>query len=148
LNWFNESQVVVPDRFKEIRDTNSAVNKAIRGRDVTRMFQSSDDKKYLQCFDEIIKVGSIDTETVGCIASKVVLYCALILILSVVLSRFVLALVFQWFISRHYAASKTSQSSDRRKRNRQIEDWSEDIYRAPVRLPGDIGSTVAGSDRM
>ncbi|UNI15160.1 Chitin synthase [Purpureocillium takamizusanense] len=148
LNWFNESQVLVPDRFKEIRDTNSAVNKAIRGRDVTRMFQSSDDKKYLQCFDEIIKVGSIDTETVGCIASKVVLYCALILILSVVLSRFVLALVFQWFISRHYAASKTSQSSDRRKRNRQIEDWSEDIYRAPARLPGDLGSTVVGSDRM
>ncbi|PHH92033.1 hypothetical protein CDD83_9224 [Cordyceps sp. RAO-2017] len=147
LNWFDEGQVSIPDRFKELRDPRSAVNRAIRGRDVTRLFQSSDDKRYAQCFEEIIKVGSIDTETVGCIASKVVLYCALILILSVVLSRFVLALVFQWFISRHYAASKTSQSSDRRKRNRQIEDWTEDIYRAPARLPGDVGSTVVGSDR-
>ncbi|KJZ77895.1 Chitin synthase 4 [Hirsutella minnesotensis 3608] len=147
LNWFNESQVAVPDRFKELRDTKSPINKAIRGRDVTRMFQSSNDKRFAQCFEEIIKVGSVDTETVGCIASKVVLYCALILILSVVLARFVLALVFQWFISRHYAASKTSQTSDRRKRNRQIEDWSEDIYRAPARLPGDVGSTVASSDR-
>lgn len=146
LNWFNESQVAIPDRFKELRDPSSSVNKAIRGRDVTRMFQSSDDKRYAQCFEEIIKVGSVDTETVGCIASKVVLYCALILILSVVLSRFILALVFQWFISRNYAASKTSQTSDRRKRNRQIEDWSEDIYRAPARLPGDVGSTAVGSE--
>ncbi|XP_044714851.1 chitin synthase domain-containing protein [Hirsutella rhossiliensis] len=144
LNWFNESQVAIPDRFKELRDPSSSVNKALRGRDVTRMFQSSDDKRYAQCFEEIIKVGSVDTETVGCIASKVVLYCALILILSVVLSRFILALVFQWFISRHYAASKTSQTSDRRKRNQQIEDWSEDIYRAPARLPGDVGSSAVG----
>ncbi|KAI5463052.1 family 2 glycosyltransferase [Mariannaea sp. PMI_226] len=145
LNWFNSSQVSIPDRMNEIKDTDSDVNKAIRGRDVTRMFQSSSDKQYAQCFQEIIKVGSIDTETVGCIASKVVLYCALVLILSVVGSRFVLAIIFQWFISRKYGAAKTSQSSDRRKRNRQIEDWSEDIYRAPARLPGDIGSTVVGS---
>lgn len=148
LNWFNESQVVVPDRFKELRDTNSDVNGAVRGRDVTRMFQSGTDKKLAQCFEEIIKVGSIDTETVGCIASQVVLYCALILILGLVGARFFLALIFQWFISRRYAANKTSQSSDRRKRNKQIEDWSEDIYRAPARLPGDVGSTVVGSDRM
>jgi chitin synthase len=146
LSWFNETQVSIPERWKTIRDKRTPVNQAIRGRDVTRMFQS-EDKKSAQCFEQIIKVGSVDTETVGCIASKVVLYCALILILSVVVSRFVLALIFQWFISRNFAASKTSQSSDRRKRNRQIEDWSEDIYRAPVRLPGDMGSTVVGSDR-
>jgi chitin synthase len=149
LNWFNESQVAIPERFRELRDPNSEQNKAIRGRDVTRMFQSSaTDKKVAQCFEEIIKVGSVDTDTVGCIASKVVLYCALVLILSVVGARFVLALTFHWFISRTYAATKTSQSSDRRKRNKQIEDWSEDIYRAPARLPGDVGSTVVGSDRM
>lgn len=145
LNWFNESQVAIPDRFKELRDPDSSVNKAIRGRDVTRMFQSSTDKKYAQCFEEIIKVGSVDTETVGCIASQVVLYCALILILSVVGARFFLAIIFQWFICRKYAPAKTSQSSDRRKRNRQIEDWSEDIYRAPPRLAGDPGSTVVSS---
>ncbi|KAM0248076.1 hypothetical protein ACHAP5_003657 [Fusarium lateritium] len=145
LNWFNKSQVAIPKRFEELRDKDSEVNKAIRGRDVTRMFQSSSDKKYAQCFEEIIKVGSVDTETIGCIASKIVLYCALVLILSVVGVRFFLAIIFQWFICRKYAPTKTSQSSDRRKRNRQIEDWSEDIYRAPIRLPGDVGSTVYGS---
>ncbi|KAL2269948.1 hypothetical protein VTJ83DRAFT_2132 [Remersonia thermophila] len=145
LYWFDDRQVAYPGRFKELRDRNSAANKAIRGRDITRAFQSSGDKKYAECFQEIIKVGSIDTDTVGCIASKVVLYVSLALILSVVGARFVLALIFQWFISKTYAADKTSQTSDPRKRHRQIEDWSEDIYRAPPRLPGDMSSSVHGS---
>ncbi|KAL1880189.1 hypothetical protein VTK73DRAFT_6220 [Phialemonium thermophilum] len=148
LYWFNETQVSVPDRFKELRDKSTAANQAIRGRDITRMFQASGDKKTAECFEEIIRVGYVDTDTVGCIASKVVLYVSLVLILAVVVSRFVLALIFQWFISKTYAAAKTSQTSDKRKRNRQIEDWTEDIYRAPIRMPGDVGSSMNGSDRL
>ncbi|CAK7263609.1 Chitin synthase, class 3 [Sporothrix epigloea] len=149
LYWFNETQVTIPNRFKELRDNTTSSNQAIRGRDVTRMFQSTSDKAYAECFEDIIKVGTVDTDTVGCIASKVVLYVSLSLILSVVISRFVLAIIFQWFLSKTYAADKTSQSSDQRKRNQQIEDWSDDIYRAPIRMPGDIGSSLAGagSDR-
>ncbi|CAI4216236.1 unnamed protein product [Parascedosporium putredinis] len=149
LDFLDETKVTIPNRFKELRNRNTAVNQAIRGRDVTRAFQASDDKQVAECLEEIIKVGTVDTETVGCIAAKVVLYCTLVLILAVVCARFVLALIFQWFISRNYAASKTSQTSDIRKRNRQIEDWSEDIYSAPPRIPGDMGSSVAGagSDR-
>ncbi|KAK4154640.1 glycosyltransferase [Chaetomidium leptoderma] len=145
LNWFNQTQVTYPKRFVELRDRNSPANKAIRGRDITRAFQSSGDKQYAECFEEIIKVGTVDTDTVGCIASQVVLYCSLALILSVVTARFVLAIIFQWFISKTYAATKTSQTSDPRKRNKQIEDWTEDIYRAPPRMTGDIGSSVNGS---
>ncbi|KAK3996332.1 glycosyltransferase [Cladorrhinum sp. PSN332] len=145
LWWFNDTQVTYPARFKELRDRNSAANKAIHGRDITRAFQSTQDKRNAECFEELIKVGSVDTETVGCIASKVVLYVSLVLILAVVAARFVLAIIFQWFISKTYAAAKTSQTSDPRKRNRQIEDWSEDIYRAPPRFPGEVGSSVNGS---
>ncbi|KAK4180383.1 chitin synthase-domain-containing protein [Triangularia setosa] len=145
LNWFNDTQVTYPDRFKELRNRDSAANKAIRGRDITRAFQSSGDKRNAECFEELIKVGTVDTDTVGCIASKVVLYCSLVLILSVVVARFVLAIVFQWFISKTYGAAKTSQSSDPRKRQQQIEDWTEDIYRAPPRFPGEAGSSVNGS---
>jgi len=149
LNWLDPTQVTIPDRFKELRDKGSAANQAIRGRDATKALQSSGDKANAECLEEAIKVGTVDTDTVGCIASKVVLYVSLVLILAVVLSRFLLALVFQWFVSKTYAAAKTSQTSNMRKRNRQIEDWSEDIYRAPPRMPGDIGSSVAGasSDR-
>ncbi|KAI6374377.1 Chitin synthase 4 [Pyricularia grisea] len=145
LFWFNRTQVNIPRRFEELRDKNNAANRAIRGRDATRSFMASGDKQIAECFEEIIKVGTVDTATVGCIASQVVLYVSLALILSVVGSRFALALIFQWFISKNYAADKTSQSSDKRKRNKQIEDWSDDIYRAPPRMPGDVGSSVAGA---
>lgn len=146
LKWFNGTQVTVPARFEEIADRTTALNAAVHGKDVTHSFQSAEDKKMAQCFEQIIKVGSVDTETVGCIASKVVLYVSLAFILSLVGAKFVLALVFQWFLSRKYAASKTSQSSNSKKRNRQIEDWSDDIYRAPPRMTGDVGSTVLGSE--
>ncbi|KAI1253150.1 Chitin synthase 4 [Eutypa lata] len=145
LNWFDETKVTIPDRFKELRNKDSSANQAIRGRDVTRAFQAASDKQIVECFEEIIKVGSVDGDTIGCIASKIVLYCSLVLILGVVMVRFVLAIIFQWFLSRGYAAIKTSQTSDKKKRNRQIEDWSEDIYRAPPRMPGDLGSSVNGS---
>lgn len=145
LKWFNGSQVLVPKIFADLSDKKSNLNIAVRGRDITHQFQSSDDKVVAECLEQIIKVGSVDTETIGCIASQVVLYVALIFIISIVMSKFFLALYFQWFLSRKYAASKTSQSSDPKKRNKQIEEWSDDIYRAPPRITGDVGSTAAGS---
>jgi chitin synthase len=148
LKWFNGTEVTVPSQFVELSDRTTSVNAAVHGRDVTHSFQSADDKAMAECFEQIIKVGSVDTETVGCIASKVVLYVSLTFILSIVVSKFLLALIFQWFLSRKFAASKTSQSTNSKKRNRQIEEWSDEIYRAPPRLAGDIGSIVAGSDRM
>lgn len=147
LKWFNGTQVTVPSRFVELSDRSTATNAAVHGRDVTHSFQSSEDKQIAQCLEQIIKVGSVDTETIGCIASKVVLYVSLVFILSIVISKFILALIFQWFICRKYAPARTSQSSDAKKRNQQIEEWSDDIYRAPPRLPGDVGSTIGGSDR-
>lgn len=129
LNWFNTSQVAFPDKFTQIMD-----NPAVRGKDVSQAFGSGENKQIAQCFQDIIKVGSIDTETVGCIASKVVLYVSLIFILSVVVIKFVLALAFQWFLCRKYSPPKTSMTSDKKKRNEQIEEWTNDIYRAPPKM--------------
>ncbi|KAI9680122.1 MAG: Chitin synthase, class 3 [Caeruleum heppii] len=134
LQWFNRTQVKVPEAFDKIR-----TNPNVKGVDVTHSFQSSADRQVAKCLSEIIRVGSIDTETVGCIASKVVLYVSLIFILSIVMAKFFLALFFGWFFSQRFAAPKTSLGSNSKKRNQQIEDWSEDIYRAPPRtgdLPG------------
>lgn len=147
LKWFNGTEVTVPGRFSQLSDRSNSYNAAVHGRDVTHAFQGKEDKKIAQCLEQIIKVGTVDTETVGCIASKVVLYVSLVFILSIVVSKFLLALLFQWFFSRKFAASKTSQSSNKKKRAKQIEDWSNDIYRAPPRIAGDVGSTVVGSDR-
>lgn len=129
LNWFNKSQVLYPKRFDELKE-----NPAVRGADVTRAFQANSDKHVGECLSEIIRVGSIDTESVGCIASKVVLYVSLIFILSIVLIKFLLALTFQWFFSRRFAASKPGMAGNSKKRKQQIEEWSNDIYRAPPRM--------------
>ena len=139
LEWLNTTQVSYPAQFDDLRN-----NPAVRGVDVTRAFQSGSDRRLAQCLSEIIRVGSIDTETVGCIASKIVLYVSLVFILSIVLVKFLLALSFQWIFSRRFAASKTSLGSNSKKRNQQIEDWSDDIYRPPPKLT-DTG--VAMSER-
>lgn len=139
LEWLNTTQVSYPAQFDDLRN-----NPAVRGVDVTRAFQSGSDRRLAQCLSEIIRVGSIDTETVGCIASKIVLYVSLVFILSIVLVKFLLALSFQWVFSRRFAASKTSLGSNSKKRNQEIEDWSDDIYRPPPKLT-DTG--VAMSER-
>lgn len=129
LNWFNTSQVEYPSEFDRIKN-----NPAVRGVDITHAYQSGPNKQIGKCLTEIIRVGSIDTETVGCIASKVVLYVSLVFILSIVSAKFVLALSFQWFFSRRFAAAKTSLEGNSKKRNQQIEDWSDDIYRPPPKI--------------
>jgi chitin synthase len=139
LDFFNTSQVSYPQMFDDIR-----TDAKVRGQDNTLAFAASSNKQVAQCLQEIIKVGSIDTETVGCIASKVVLYVSLIFILAIVGAKFILALIFQWFLCRKFAADKTSMTSDKKKRANQIEDWSEDIYRAPPKVT-DPASLVSGS---
>jgi chitin synthase len=143
LNWFNGSQVAWPSRFEDIRR-----NTAVKGVDVTRAYSSSYDKQIARCFTQIIKVGSIDTESVGCIASKVVLYVSLVFILAVVVAKFVLALAFQWFISRRFGATKTSVGkADSKQRKQQIEEWSDDIYRPPPKLMDPAGGVSDRSNR-
>jgi chitin synthase len=143
LNWFNDTEVIVPEIFKKIQN-----NPAVRGIDVTRSFSSSYEKQVARCFTEIIKVGSIDTESIGCIASKVVLYVSLVFILSIVAAKFVLALCFQWFISRKFGATKTSLGkTDSKQRKQQIEEWSDDIYRPPPRLMDPAGGGDRSSKR-
>jgi chitin synthase len=139
LDWFNRTQVNVPAIFDEIRQ-----NPSVRGVDVTRAYSSSYEKQVARCFTETIKVGSIDTESIGCIASKVVLYVSLAFILAVVTAKFVLALIFQWFLSKKFAATKTSiGKADSKQRKQQIEEWSDDIYRPPPKLM----DPASGSDR-
>ncbi|PTU23961.1 hypothetical protein P175DRAFT_0489137 [Aspergillus ochraceoroseus IBT 24754] len=139
LRWFNTSQVSYPSKFDELRE-----NPDIRGVDITYYFQTGEDKQIGRCLSQIIKVGSIDTDTVGCIASKVVLYLALIFILSIVVLKFAFALLFQWFISPRLAAQRTSMGSDSKTRQQEIEDWSNDIYRPGPRL---ADSNLAPSKR-
>ncbi|PYI29185.1 chitin synthase D [Aspergillus indologenus CBS 114.80] len=129
IRWFDTTQVKYPKKFDELRE-----NSAVRGVDLTYYLQTGEEKKIGKCLSQIIKVGSIDTDTVGCIASKVVLYVSLIFILSIVVVKFIFALLFQWFLAKQYAPARTSMAADSKTRNQQIEDWSNDIYRPGPRV--------------
>lgn len=144
LRWFNNSQVTWPQRFDDIRNQLDQ-QPDLKGTDLTLPFSSAEDKQIARCFSEILRVGSIDTATIGCIASQVVLYVSLIFILSIVVSKFVLAVIFQWFVSKKYAASNGVSKS--KKRNQDIEDWSDDIYRQPPKLEDNYGAVTEKSSR-
>jgi len=138
LTWFNSSDVAYPSEFDQIRQ-----NKNLRGKDVTASFRSARERQIGRCLTQIVRVGSVDTASIGCIASKVVLYVSLVFILAIVLSKFFLALAYQWFISPKYGAAKTSFGKQSKKdRAAQIEEWSEDIYKAPPKINDPAG--VAG----
>jgi chitin synthase len=139
LRWFNKTDVAYPPEFDQIRQ-----NAALRGKDVTSSFTTARERQIGKCLGQIIRVGSVDTATIGCIASKVVLYVSLVFILAIVVSKFVLALAYQWFLSKKYGAAKTAfGKQSRSSRQQQIEEWSEDIYTAPPKISDPAGS-IAG----
>ncbi|KAL0089715.1 chitin synthase [Phycomyces blakesleeanus] len=105
------------------------------GQDITHLVASQrtpgiDWKAEANCLLDIIKVGEIDTQSVGCIASDVVLYTSLIVILGVIIVKFVLAVVFGWFLSWKLGNFKEGRSySERMKRELEIENWTSGIHR-------------------
>lgn len=71
------------------------------GTDASMRFAANDQtKEAAKCLVSLYGVGTVDTETIGCFISDIVLNVALVTILAVVLIRFVLAIAFNWFMSR------------------------------------------------
>lgn len=81
------------------------------------------------CLQDLITIGFIDTKTIGCVASSVVLILSLIFIVGVVAIRFVMAVMFQWFFSWKLGNFPRETYEQRMQRSQEIEDWSNDIYR-------------------
>jgi chitin synthase len=90
---------------------NDKVDKALRkmlkdtdptgGKDATLMFMNDLDlKAAIPCLVERYFAGNIARTTSGCFIASLMLYASMMIILSVVLARFVMACVFNWFISR------------------------------------------------
>lgn len=74
---------------------------AAGGRDATKMFRRRTEfEASMDCLIAKYKAGNIDKATPGCFASQLILYFALGCVLSIVLARFFMALIFAWFISR------------------------------------------------
>lgn len=117
INWIQTDDVTYPALFNKLRDED-----AFKGHDISLVLTNSEERRAARCLTEIIKVGAIDTKTIGCISSEIVLYTSLVFILSVVVAKFIMALYFHWFISRRQGATEIDNKSMAR-RNREIDSW-------------------------
>ncbi|CAK7896965.1 chitin synthase 3 [[Candida] anglica] len=127
INWFQTDDLTYPELFNQIRD-----DMAFRGHDISLALTNSEQRRAARCLTEIIKVGTIDSETIGCIASSVVLYVSLIFILAVVVAKFLMACYFRWYISAKQGANILDNKSSYA-RNKEIENWVDDpSSRAPI----------------
>lgn len=100
---------------------------SLRGRDISQEMSYGEHRRAMNCLRQITKVGEIDTEKIGCIASKVVLYVSLVFIMGLVIVKFLVACYFRFFMARYQGAFAISESQFKR-RERNIEDWGDDIY--------------------
>lgn len=91
-------------------------------------------KDMFQCLKDTVTVGYIDTNSIGCVASQVVLYLSLVFIIGVVGIRFTMAVMFGWFFSWRIGAFTRESYAQRMQRAAEIENWTDNIYRpAPSR---------------
>ncbi|KAF8230136.1 glycosyltransferase family 2 protein [Tricholoma matsutake] len=87
---------------------------ASSGKDGTRLFYSrSDIVSAVPCLKQRYYAGNIDKITPGCFISDLFLYIGLIVILGLVFVRFVMACVFNWFLSEKLAGPPNSQQLNR-----------------------------------
>lgn len=125
LKWLSPAQVQFPSIFNDFMKQNGTFN----GKDVSMYLLRTNQKTLGHCLQDIITVGFIDTNSIGCVASQVVLYVSLVFIIGVVGIRFFMAVMFAWFFSWRIGNFKNETYEQRMKRAAEIENWTEDIYR-------------------
>ncbi|SGZ55635.1 CIC11C00000002195 [Sungouiella intermedia] len=119
INWILTDDVTYPQLFNDLRDDDT-----FKGHDISLILSNSEERRAAKCLTEIIKVGVVDSDSIGCIASKIVLVVSLVFILSVVILKFLIACYFRWYVSRKQGATEIDNKS-MAAREREIEDWVE-----------------------
>lgn len=131
LQWLSRAQVNYPRIFDDMKKANGTFN----GKDMTMQFYRTNQQGLGHCLQDLVTIGFIDTNSIGCVASEVVLYLSLVFIVGVVAIRFFMAVMFQWFFSWKLGNFPRETYEQRMQRLQAIEDWSNDIYRpAPSAL--------------
>ncbi|CAK5273476.1 unnamed protein product [Mycena citricolor] len=125
LSWLDPAQVSFPPFFAEL----AAANSTYTHTDITMGLMRQNRMSLGHCLQDTITVGFIDTNSIGCVASQVLLYVSLVFIIGVVLIRFVMACLFAWFFAPRIGGFPTETYEDRMKRAEEIEAWSSDIYK-------------------
>lgn len=127
---------------------------AFAGKDLTKTINgnskldSSAWELEAKCLSATIKVGSLDTISIGCMASDIVLYVSLAVILGVILVKFGLAVIFGWFLSWKLGNFKEGESyASRMKRAQEIENWTSTMQAAAPLPKPRIQSTYTGNSK-
>lgn len=123
------------------------------GKDLSRMINANRNnvqwEQEAKCLSATIKVGTLDTITIGCMASEIVLYISLVVILGVIFVKFFLAVIFGWFLSWKLGNFKEGSSySARMKREAEIENWAANMQAAaPLTKPRNQSAFYGNSKR-
>lgn len=117
IDWILTEDVTYPDLFNSLRDDDS-----YKGHDISLILSTGDDRKAARCLTEIIKVGNIDSESIGCIASRIVLIVSLVFVLAVVVAKFFMACYFRWVISGKQGATDIDNKT-MFAREKEIDNW-------------------------
>lgn len=120
IDWIQKDDLTYPELFDKLKE-----DKVYRGHDLSLVLTKNADRQAARCLTEIIKVGSVDSRTIGCIASSVVLYCSLVFILSVIIIKFLMAVYFRLFLAGKQGAAYTDNKS-MFERSKEIENWVDD----------------------
>jgi chitin synthase len=123
---------------------------AFVGKDITMHINTNINTQWKQdakCLSQTIRVGALDTLSIGCMASEIVLYVSLVVILGVITVKFALAVIFGWFLSWKLGNFKEGESyASRMKREAEIENWASNMQAgAPLPKPR-VYSTYFGNN--
>ncbi|KAF9172546.1 hypothetical protein BGX21_005428 [Mortierella sp. AD011] len=70
------------------------------GRDATKLFFRREQiKKAASCLVDKFGAGNIDKATPGCFAADLFMYVSMTVVLGIILCRFIMAIIFSWFLS-------------------------------------------------
>lgn len=104
----------------------SAIDRVLRehlGKDASKAL-SIYDKHTLDCIFEHFRAGLLDVKTIGCVATDIVLYVSLVVILSLVFTKFFLAVGFAFVMSRRLGKPGRENSTyQRSRRGSRSDDW-------------------------
>ncbi|PVZ96833.1 hypothetical protein BB558_006736 [Smittium angustum] len=115
VSWFSD-QVNIPSLFLRYADGSYG------GHDIS-LDLSNFDPNIGKCMFELFKIGYVDTSPLGCIATNIILYVSLIVILGAVFAKFFMATYFGWFMSRKLGKLSQETPEQRRIRLEAIDEW-------------------------
>ena len=115
---------------KPFGDTLDRVLRENLGKDASRAL-SVYDQETLDCLFEHFRAGLLDVKTMGCVATDIVLYVSLVVILSLVFTKFFLAIGFAFVMSRRLGRpasdTDTAGSGNKRGRRGSKSEWGRDL---------------------